>query len=290
MLDITVIILTFNEELNISRCIASARTITNNIFVVDSYSTDNTIAILEDNNINYIQNKWVNYSKQFTYALENNPFNSNWIFRLDADEFFDKNLHSYLINILNDKSISGIELLYRRYFLGKLLKFGHTSFYNLRIFRINIGYIEDKFMDEHIIIKSGNIKKLNVCLYDFDNKDLNLWIAKHNNYSIRETADYFSLKFKSNLNELKSDSYERTLMKKYYYFTPLFIRPLIYFIYRYFFCFGFLDGTQGFAWHILQGFWYRLLIDIKIFEINTRFKSNPILIKDFFKKNYNYDL
>ena len=90
--DIATISLTFNEEQHIARSIQSAKHISKNIYIVDSFSTDKTIEIAKSFNVNIVQNKFINYSKQYKWALDNLKIDSTWIMRLDADEYLEDDL------------------------------------------------------------------------------------------------------------------------------------------------------------------------------------------------------
>ena len=92
MNDISVLILTFNESQHIERCINSLKLITNNIFVVDSFSTDNTVKICENLGAKVYQRKWKNYADQFQWGLENCPIETEWVMRMDADEYIEPDL------------------------------------------------------------------------------------------------------------------------------------------------------------------------------------------------------
>ena len=87
-LDISVIILTYNEEIHICRCIENIYPLVRNIFIIDSYSTDRTLLIASKyEKVTILQNKWENnYAKQVNWALEHAPIRTEWVLRLGADE------------------------------------------------------------------------------------------------------------------------------------------------------------------------------------------------------------
>jgi glycosyltransferase involved in cell wall biosynthesis len=275
-LSLAVIILTYNEELHIERCIRSVKNIADKIIIVDSYSTDHTIQIATKLGADIHLNSWPgNQSDQLNWALTNISIDSDWILRLDADEFLlpDLNLEieKKIQNI--DDNITGIYLRRRIYFMGKWIKYGGSyPIKLLRLWRTNFGYWEKKEMDEHFILLKGESIVLD---HDFVDENLNnfsWWINKHNSYSIREVNEYYRLKeeikTKQKINIEKYDINKNKLFLKikFYYNLPLIIRPFFYFLYRYIFLLGFLDGFQGFIWHFMQCLWYRILVDVKIIE------------------------
>ena len=130
---------------------------------------------------------------------------------------------------------------------------------------------------------------------DHNLNSLGWWTNKHNNYAIREAIDLLDtelgLKVKTEENAvLSQDASHKRLKKMKYAKLPLFWRSFYYFIYRYLFKLGFTEGKEAFLWHFLQGWWYRTLVDAKIYEIKKHCGSDVIKIKDFIKKNYQIDL
>lgn len=297
--NISFIILTFNESKHIKRCIDSILPISNKIYVVDSYSTDDTLDILSDyNSVQIIKNKFVNYSTQFNFALDNFDLDSEWIFRIDADEFLDDELINYLLYETNDipSSISGVYFNRYIHFLGKQLSYGGmSSYWMLRMWRRGFGRCESTWMDEHIVLTSGETIKSKGKLVDKNLNNFSWWLHKHVDYSTREAIDILLKERNISTNELKGDilggKVERTrFLKNLYNKTPLFFRPVIYFLYRYFILLGFLDGYQGFIWCVLQGFWYRFIVDAKIYEIKSTATNLNIDIFDVIRSKYKIEV
>lgn len=298
MLDISTIILTYNEEKHIRRCISNAQKFSKQVFVIDSYSTDNTVEIAESMGATVYQNKWENnHAKQFNWALANAEIKTEWIFRLDADEYLSNDLIEELTARIptTPVNISGIVMERKMIFLGKVINKGNVKWNMLRLFRYGKGLCENKWMDEHIVLTEGESVQWNNCFYDDNLNPLGWWIAKHNNYSAKEAIELINcevdiLQAGPSSGELSKDAEEKRLKKKKYANMPLFWRSFIYFIYRYFFKLGFTEGKEGFLWHFLQGWWYRTLVDAKIYEIKKHCGTNPDKIKAFVKENYQIDL
>tara|TARA_B100002019_G_scaffold39811_1_gene33351 strand:+ start:4612 stop:5538 length:927 start_codon:yes stop_codon:yes gene_type:complete len=283
-LSISVIILTHNEELHIKRCILSAKKYAENIYVIDSHSSDKTVEIAKSLNVNVLENKFENYSKQFNWALENIKSDSEWLLRLDADEYLEENLIIEIREKLPklNKNISGINFKRKHIFMNKWIKYGgRYPLTLLRMWKRNHGKIEDRWMDEHIILQKGEIITFKNDFCDHNLKNLSFFVNKHNWYASREALDIIldELKIKNNKNELlknkTSDSalFKRIAKEKIYNRLPIGIRPFIYFIIRYIFLLGFLDGKKGLIYHFLQAFWYRFLVDCKVYEYRNEIKN-----------------
>lgn len=276
MLDLTIVIITKNEEDNLRKCIDSFKGVAKRIVIVDSYSTDGTKklcdSLSEKYNISFYEHKFENHAAQLNWAFNNTDISTKWTMRMDADEEFTpelvEELKEKLSNISED--INGIILKRRVYFMGRWIK--HGGKYPellLRIFRTGFGECEQKLMDEHLIINSGNIVTFDKDIIDNNNKSLEWWTNKHNWYSNKEVEDYQSKQKEIINDEISSGKQAKTkrfVKNNGYYKLPLFFRAHIYFIYRYYIRLGFLDGQEGKIYHFLQAYWYRFLVDAKIYE------------------------
>lgn len=298
MLDVSVIILTFNEEKHIERCILNAQKISKDIFVVDSFSSDKTVQIATELGAKVYQNKWEsNYARQFNWGLANLPITTEWVFRLDADEYLSEDLIYEIRNKLPLLSIdvSGVIFERKMIFFEKLLNKGMIKMNMLRLFKYGQGLCEDRWMDEHIIISNGMIIEFQNYFVDHNLNSIGWWINKHNGYSIREAIDLldYELNLTGNQHEielLSLDASNKRKKKLKYAKLPLFWRSFYYFIYRYLFKLGFTEGKEGFLWHFLQGWWYRTLVDAKIFEIKKNCGNDVIKIKKYIYDNYQIEL
>jgi glycosyltransferase involved in cell wall biosynthesis len=276
MVDLTVLILTKNEEKNLRKCIESFRGIASRVVVVDSYSTDGTVALARELGADVYENEWVNYATQFNWGLEHTNITTVWTMRFDADEELTPELAKELEEKLPRVSdqVNGIELKRRIYFLNRWIRHGGIyPTWVLRIFRTGEAFCEKTVMDEHIILQTGETVRFAGDFIDNNTKDVAWWISKHNWYSDREVVDYISKKEQLEKGDVLKPKFfgsqaERKRWVKYmvYYKTPLMRRAHWYFIYRYILRLGFLDGKQGLIYHFLQGYWYRFLVDTKLYE------------------------
>lgn len=294
---IAAIILTKNEEKHISRCINSIKEFCEEIIVVDSLSTDRTCEIAKELGARIYKNPWKNYATQFNYGVYNCDITSEWIWRIDADEFIECNLGEAMKNTLANcnKDINGVYVRKRIDFMGRpLLHGGWYPSYHLKVFRRGHGDCENRWMDEHIRIFDGS----SITIETGDQVDANLnnltwWTEKHNGYATREMVDMLMMEYGLDAKSQEvtprffgTEEQRKRWLKIKYIKTPLFIRPFINFFLRYILKAGFLDGKEGFLWHILQGFWYRMLVDAKIFELKKQFKNNPKDIMKYLSDNF----
>ena len=272
--DVGIILLVYNEEIHLKRCLDNLLLLTSNIYVVDSYSNDNTLDILNEYGIHYVQNKFLNQSHQLNFAIKNYPFNTNWILRVDCDELLTLELINEIkkSNLLNIKSnISGFYIKRKVKFFNKILNFGNINpIWLLRLWKRGKGVCDDKWMDEKIIISDQKTAKLQNLIIDNNLNNLTWWINKHNNYSNREALEILKNKHLANNNSFVSDYYSIDffifILKSIYNKSPIFLRSFLLFFYSYFLKLGILDGVPGFIWNVLQVFWYRYLVDVKVYE------------------------
>lgn len=274
--DITVIILTYNEDLHIARCINSLLPIVKEIFVIDSFSTDNTVQLAESMGAKVFQRPWKNHADQFQWGLDNCPIQTSWVMRMDADEYLEPPLIDEILRKFSKlpTDVSGICLNRKHFFLGRWIKHGDRyPLVLLRIWKAGQAHIEARWMDEHIILDAGKAVTFDGDFVD-DNLNTVAWfIEKHNRYASREMVDILNQKYhlfaqdnSMGESERGQAKLKRLVKENIYNKLPIFIRPLLYFFYRYFLRLGFLDGKEGFAYHFIQGLWYRCLVDLNCLE------------------------
>lgn len=270
--DVTVVILTKNEEANIERCINSVKGWCERIVVVDSGSTDNTVKIALELGAEIFHHKpFVDYAKQFNWAIDNTDIKTTWVFRLDADECVTLELKNEIINECEkhkDDNVSGMMMRFKIFFLGKFLKHGGAyPFLKITIFKFGKGRFEDRSMGEHIVLSEGKCIDLKEDCEHYDFKNLNAFIDKHNWYATREVADYFAVR-DGRVNAVLDGQPEKAkkLRDGLYYRLPRYTRAKLYYWYKFYFKMGFLDGEAGRIWAFLQAYFYRFVVDAKIYE------------------------
>ena len=293
---IAVVILTFNEEIHIERCIRSAQQVTDKVVVVDSFSTDDTCDIARKLGADVYQHAFENHARQFNWAIENCDIQAQWIWRLDADECIEPSLASKVLQAIEHvaEDVNGIYVNRKIVFMGQpLLHGGWYPAPQIKIIRKGFGASEDKWMDEHLVIFSGNTISVDADQTDDNLNDLTWWSHKHVNYASREAINTLLMEYnlQQGAEEVKpnfwgTNAERKRWLKMKYAKTPLFVRPLVNFFIRYILKAGFLDGKRGFIWHFMQGYWYRMLVDCKIFELKMKLGYDDERIKEYLIKNY----
>jgi len=270
-LPISVIVLTYNEEKNIEECLKSVYDWTDEIFIVDSYSTDRTLEIARGYTDKIYQHPFKNFAQQRNWSQGNLPIRNDWLLHLDADERASPELASELKEIFSSPiDIDGFMAARKTIFQGKWIRHGgHYPVYHLRIFKKDKGRSEERLYDQNYIV-NGMVLKLKADIVNIINPDIRLWKARHKQWAYLEAQEVLFNKNRIMNIKFTGNPIERRnwLRYKIYYKLPLFIRPFIYFFYRYIIKLGFLDGKEGLIFHFLHGFWYRLLVDKKIYELS----------------------
>jgi glycosyltransferase involved in cell wall biosynthesis len=295
-----IVIPTKNEEIHIYRAISSALRITNNVVVVDSFSTDKTIEISESLGITVLQYEWTassNFSKKMNWAFDNLPFKVTWIFRLDADEYLEETTINFLKIRLSQiaPDVNAVALRRRVHFRGKWIRHGgQYPITNIRIIRSGFAVYELQWLDEVVNVQGNKIVYLSLDFIDDSLISLSEWIKKHDRYSNQNAIEMLNLELgfiaRTSSKFIGKQSLSAQRKKVLYSKLPLFWRASFYFFIRYFVLLGFIDGVQGFLWHFLQGWWYQTLTDVKIFEIKKACGNDPEKIKSYISMNYNIDL
>ncbi len=283
MQDIACIILTKDEELHIERCILSAQAVCRDIWVIDSYSTDATCALAKAMGANVVQHPFTNQAEQFNWAIDNLPINNQWIWRLDADEIIERPLAEMADRELPAiaEGVNGIYVNKKIIFMDHSLK--HGGWYpapQIKLIRRGFGRSEDKKMDEHLIVTSGDTVYWNADQTDWNLKPLEWWWKKHEGYAKREA---YNMVHMGNLRIGKvqvmraesevvprlfgTNAERKRWIKKIYARCPLYVRPIVYFVSRYILMGGWMDGFPGWYWHTRQGLKYRLLVDYELYKI-----------------------
>lgn len=273
MNSVVVIILTFNEEANISYALDSVKEWANEIYVLDSYSTDKTVQLVKEYGIKVFENEFEDFGKQRNYALENLPINSEWVFFLDADEWLPELLKNEIDELIEGNPIeNGFYLKWRLMWMGSWVRRGYYPTWVLRLFRYGKAICGDRSVSEHLIIDGETAYLENDFIHE-DRKGVADWISKHNDYSSREAKELIRNRDDINYKDINADLFgtqaQRKLWVRYKVWErlPLLVRPFLYFFYRYFLRGGFLDGRAGFTYNFLQGLWFPMLTSIKYLEL-----------------------
>lgn len=265
----SVILLSFNSKETLAATLRRACLVSDDVFVVDSGSEDGTPELASTFGAKVVQHRFEHYGAQRNWAMENLPISKPWQLHLDADELLDDSLVNAILALPEDAEHCGYFLPRYVRFLGRMMRHGGMSpTWHMRLFRTGAGRCEDRKYDQHFILTRGTSGRLDGIMVDDIRMPLTEWTARHNRWADGEVAE---LDAKETVGRLKPDAcgnpaQRKRFLRQKYNQMPLFIRPFGLFIYRYFFRLGFLDGTEGFIFWVLQTFWFRFLVDAKIWE------------------------
>lgn len=272
-MDVAVVILTFDEERNLPDCLASLRGL--RVLVVDSGSTDRTLEIARAAGAEVFSHPFETHARQWAWALSNLPISETWVLGLDADQRLTAELRGAIEKALpqTPPEVKGYYIARRQVFRGKWIRWGgYYPKYLLKLFRkASVRFDEADVVDHHFWV-DGPTGFLAGDLVEANRKedDISVWIAKHNRYAaLQAEAEERRLVPRESARLFGSPDQRVVYFKGIWSRLPLFVRPFLYFGYRYVLRLGVLDGKQGFIFHFLQGFWYRLLIDIKRDELRA---------------------
>lgn len=289
----TVVILTLNEEVHLARAIASVARLADKVIVVDSGSTDGTIAIAKEAGAQVLSHPFVTQAKQFNWALNQLPNDTDWVFRLDADEFLTDGLAQEIEAKLDGLAadIAGVRIGRRMHFLRQPVRRGGLfPIRVIRLFRRGKGQSEDRWMDEHIVV-DGPVADFDGEIIDDNLKELSWWIEKHNHYASREAVELLNLEYgfmprdgDAMFQSRQVGGTKRWMKENVYAKLPGSMRAFAYFFYRYVLRLGFLDTREGRTFHVLQGLWYRYLVDTKVFEVKAHMHRTDVGVKEAIKQ------
>lgn len=285
-MSVSVVILAYNEERHIARAIESVKPFAKEVFVIDSFSKDATAEIARGLGAQVLQNPFINYARQFQWALDNAPLSGDWIMRLDADEIIEPALAAEIVDRIPGlgSDVAGIDLKRKHIFLGRWIR--HGGRYPLiltRIWRRGQGKVEDRWMDEHVVVWGGRTVLFDKPFSDHNLNDLGFFTDKHNKYATREAVDVLNQRYDlfATDDDLTADgassqaSLKRRIKEKVYNRIPFPLSTLSYVLFRYVVQLGFLDGREGLIYHVLQGYWYRFLVGAKVLEFERTIGELP---------------
>lgn len=273
--DISAVILCYNEEDNIRHCLEAVKGFCE-IYVVDSFSSDRTLDIAREYTENIVSNKYVNHAAQWQWALDNLDIKTTWVLALDADFVLTADLKREIKSKLPHvpDGVDGIYVKHRYVFGGRQIRFGGMKQYWLRIIRRGKASSDaSDLVDFRFNVMGRTVRfKSAVIEYNRHDDDASVWLAKQDKFSLRLAVEE-ELRRRKLLDwesqpSLFGNSDERIMwLRNVWLSLPLFFRPFIYFIYRYFLTLGFLDGRAGFLYHFMQGWWLRCLVDWKVMQL-----------------------
>lgn len=273
---VSVVIPTFNEDVNIGACLESIAGWADEILVVDSFSSDKTEEIARRFPVQFVQHVYESAPAQWNWAIKNLPFKNEWLLALDADFRMTAELKSALSDQLLHlpTHVNGLYVRHRQVFRGRFIKHG-TIYprYWLRAFRRNaVSMDQNELVDQHFYV-SGETRRVefDVIEDNLKERDINFWLSKQLRFAeraaVEEVIRLRTGQISPIIPSLFGSPDQRTLwMKERWYALPLYWRPVLYFLYRYILRLGFLDGKEGFLYHFTQALVYRTVVDTHVDE------------------------
>ena len=293
---VSVLIPAKNEESNLPACLESVAR-ADEVFVVDSQSSDRSIEISTNYGANVVQfyfnGRW---PKKKNWSLDNLPFRNEWVLIVDCDERITPELWDEIASVIQDPNYNGYYLNRRVFFLGQWIRYGGKyPDWNLRLFKHKSGRYEnlntedipntgDNEVHEHVIL-DGKVGYLKNDMLHIDFRDIYHWLERHNRYSNWEARVYYNILTGNDESgtigaNLFGDAVQRKrFLKKIWVKLPF--KPLLRFILFYFIRLGFLDGKAGYIYGRLLS-QYEYQIGVKLYELrqfggklNVNAQANP---------------
>jgi glycosyltransferase involved in cell wall biosynthesis len=273
----SIVILTYNSELSLAETLRSAVSLSDDIHVIDSFSTDRSVEIACSYGAIVAKHVFENYGAQRNWAISSLAFKYKWQLHLDADERITPELHQEIVDLEDPSDVNGFYIPRLMRFLGRPIRHGGMCpTWHMRLFRSGYGKCEARKYDQHFYVTAGQTQQLKGFMIDDVRMPIGEWTSRHNRWSDAEVEEQLCagsngrIEGKAFGNPVEKKRFLRGL----YNDCPLFLRPFVFFFYRYIIRFGFLDGTEGFIFYVLQTFWFRFLIDTKLFEQKLAGKSS----------------
>lgn len=267
---ISVIILSFNGEDTLPATLAAARRVSGDLHVVDSYSGDRSQEIARQYGAQVVEHPFETYGVQRKWASDHLPLKHDWELHLDQDDLMTDELVDELNRLKHQFSddVTGYYIGRVIYFLGRPIRHGGMyPSWQMRLFRKGTGQCDKRRYDSHFYV-TGPTRHLKGEMIDDVRMTLTEWTARHNKWADAEAEEIESPTPEGVIaSKMAGDVVQRKrALRGYYEAWPLLIRPFVLFFYRYVLRLGFLDGKTGFVFYVLQTFWWRFLVDAKIFE------------------------
>jgi glycosyltransferase involved in cell wall biosynthesis len=280
---LAIVVLTYNEELNLPACLASVQGLAEALLVVDSGSTDRTAEIAADYGARLVSHEFASHAKQWRWALAQLDPGVEWVLGLDADQRLSSELREELAHLFTAdhrrlREHDGFYVNRRQIFRGQWIHHGgYYPKYLLKLFRLSKVQLDERDLMDHHFYVAGRLSELHHDLIEDNRKEANIsfWLSKHIAYADLHAREELSRRCSAHpwlIQPALFGSPDQRVVwcKRLWYRMPLYARPFLYFMYRYVLLGGVLDGKQGFIFHFLQSFWYRLLVDIRLDDMLTQ--------------------
>lgn len=282
-LPVSFLMLTLNEEINLPHSLALLSGWADDIVIVDSFSTDRTLEIAGQYGARVFQNKFPGHARQWLWGLQNTGLKHDWVFMFDPDHRLTPELKPELEELFRrgvPSDVNGFYVNRRNVFRGKWIRHGgYYPKFMLKLVRKSQASFDEHEFDYRVYVPGRTLHlRHDIIEENLKEEKISFWVEKHNGFAIKQAQEeVYRAEHPENWKTTPrfwGNADQRTLwLKIRWYRMPLFLRPFLYFIYRYFLCLGFLDGRTGFLFHFLQAFWYRLIVDLNLQEMRRNRSS-----------------
>lgn len=280
---LSVFVMTYNEELNLERCLESVCERAGEVIIVDSFSSDHTLEIARRYTDRIYQHPYEAHPQQWQWTLSQVPFRYEWIFAVDADFQVTPALWDEIAQALarGDPAVNGYFVRHRQIFRGRFLRHG-TMYprYWLRLFRRTKVHLDPRdLVDVHFYVEPpvGRLEQ-DVVEDNRKEREIAFWIEKQLRFAHRQAVEELHGEDTEHAlparARLLGTPDERTLwLKAVWRRLPRYVRPWLLFAYRYVLRLGFLDGKEGFLYHFTQALVYRTLVDARMEELEAAVRA-----------------
>jgi glycosyltransferase involved in cell wall biosynthesis len=284
-LSLSAILLTYNEEVNLPHALRSLHGWCKPIWVVDSGSTDSTIQIAKGYGAEVVVHPFQTHAKQWNWALQTLPIQSDWILALDADQRIGEELKTEIVRVLPNTppDVDGFYLPRKQFFRGRWIRYGgYWPKFMLKLFRRGRAWCDEQELVDFRFYVHGKTCYLHHPMIESNEKEnrIRFWLEKHLRFiELRADEEYRRRHEKIDWMirpSLFGNPDQRVLwLKQLWYRLPPLVRPFLYFPYRYGLLLGFLDGRQGALFHFLHAFWYELMVSVRLRELERERREDP---------------
>jgi glycosyltransferase involved in cell wall biosynthesis len=269
---ISVVILSFNSAATLPQTLAAAKLVSDDVHVVDSFSSDETAELARAAGAEVVQHAFERYDKQRNWAIENLPLKHGWELHLDADERLTPELAAEINRVMAapPPEIDGYMIPRLIHFLGAPIRHGGMyPNWHLRLFRRGVGRCEQRRYDQHFLLpQGGSTARLTKPMIDDMRMTLDEWTRRHLRWAEAQAAMAVEGGGEGEIAGRWTGSpiERKRALRRFYGRAPLLLRPFLLFAYRYLLRLGFLDGVPGLIFFALQTFWFHFFFDARIYE------------------------
>jgi glycosyltransferase involved in cell wall biosynthesis len=284
-----VLVLTKNEERNIGACLDSVAGWASDIVVLDSGSEDRTLDLCAERGVRSVFHAYSDHRSQIAWGMTEIPWEYQWLLLLDADNVVTPELKADIERMLrsDQRDVNGYYNPHHHYFRNRRVRGLKPEW--LRLVRRSHVKVDDSELVDFRLVVNGAIGRLPGAIIESNanENDIDFWIDKHQRFARRMAIEEILraervLAWSAHLRPTPFGNPDQRMiwLKNIWYGMPLYVRPVLLFLYRYFIRRGFLDGWNGFVYHALQTFWFRLIVDVHIADYRRQLKRQMLSLDE----------